>query len=171
MREVEQLQEGLGKIKELKRGQGGKMLSDQFMRGGKEGFQSGSGRAMLPGAKGGKKSPGYARTLSSFKRKDEGPGIGRGSDPNLYGKPERSKPKLDPYLMRANEGEGKSEYFQVKSAREAGRSAVDYKNIFVNYKRLAENTLHNEEIPIGYREYVKRYFDNLLPPEDSQEGR
>jgi hypothetical protein len=55
----------------------------------------------------------------------------------------------------------------VKSAREVGKSAVDYKNIFVNYKRMAESTLSNEQVPIGYREYIRRYFENLRPLEES----
>ena len=110
-----------------------------------------------------------ARTLGSFKSKEKGPGIGRGTDPNLFGKASEKKSQLDPYLMRPQEGKGSSEYLQVKSAREVAKSGVDYKNIFVNYKRLAESTLYNEEIPVGYREYVRRYFEILRPQEDSQE--
>jgi hypothetical protein len=56
----------------------------------------------------------------------------------------------------------------VKSAREAAESAVEKKNIFVKYERLAEETLYNESIPIGYREYIRRYFENIRPKDESE---
>ncbi len=163
MRALEQLQEGLGGIREFKRGKGARALSEFMLPHGSGRKGSGAG---MPGGKGMKRGQGLGRTLGSLKDKEKGPGIGRGTDPNLYGKTVRQKSQRDPYLLRPNEAKGKSEYFQVKSAREAARSGVDYKNIFVNYKRRAENTLYSEQVPIGYREYVRRYFENIRPPED-----
>jgi len=110
------------------------------------------------------------RTLGALRGKEKGPGAGRGTDPHLLGKPSERKKARDPYLMKPDEGKGKSDYFQVKSARELAKSQVDMKNIFVNYKRLAENTLYAEQIPIGYREYVRKYFENIRP-EEAQENR
>jgi hypothetical protein len=168
MRELQQLQEGLGQLREFKQGKGAQALR-QFMQPGQGKGQQGPGRPGRDGkGRGRQQGRGQGRTLGSLRNREKGPGVGRGTDPNLLGKATERKKDRDPYLMKPSEGKGKSDYFQVKSARELAKSEVDYKNIFVNYKRLAENTLYNEQVPIGYREYVRKYFENIRPEEGAK---
>lgn len=73
-----------------------------------------------------------------------------------------------PALTRAGESKGSSRYFAVRSAKELDRSSAKYRNTFVEYKRLAENTLHRETVPLGYREFIRQYFENIRPPEEGE---
>ncbi len=166
MQELEEMQEGLGGIKEFKQGNKGDrfMNSQNAGQGGRQGMKDGtSGRK--GGRKGDKKG---GRTLGAMRKKDleRGTHAGRGTNSNLFGKPSERKKADDPYMARALEGKGKSKYFQVKSAREMAESSVENKNLFTKYVRMVEETIHDERIPIGYREYVKRYFENIRPAED-----
>ena len=47
-----------------------------------------------------------------------------------------------------------------------GQSAEDsYKEIYTKYHKLSEDALSQEHIPLGYRFYVKRYFESIKPNE------
>jgi hypothetical protein len=47
-----------------------------------------------------------------------------------------------------------------------GQSAEDsYKDIYTKYHQLSEDALSQEQIPLGYRFYVKRYFESIKPNE------
>ena len=47
-----------------------------------------------------------------------------------------------------------------------GQSAADsYKEIYTKYHKLSEDALSQEQIPLGYRFYVKRYFESIKPNE------
>ena len=38
-----------------------------------------------------------------------------------------------------------------------------YKKVYAEYKTVAEEALKQDEIPAGYRFYVRRYFDLIRP--------
>ena len=47
-----------------------------------------------------------------------------------------------------------------------GQSTEDnYKEIYTKYHKLSEDALSQEQIPLGYRFYVKRYFESIKPNE------
>ena len=49
---------------------------------------------------------------------------------------------------------------------EKGEAAAEYRKVFRAYESMARNSLNKEEIPLGYREYVKKYFDSVCPKEN-----
>ena len=47
-----------------------------------------------------------------------------------------------------------------------GQSVADsYQEIYTKYHKLSEDALSQEQIPLGYRFYVKRYFESIKPNE------
>ena len=48
-----------------------------------------------------------------------------------------------------------------------GQNAEDsYKEVYTKYHKLSEDALSQEQIPLGYRFYVKRYFESIKPSEE-----
>ena len=48
-----------------------------------------------------------------------------------------------------------------------GQSSEDsYKDVYTKYHKLSEDALSQEQIPLGYRFYVKRYFESIKPNEE-----
>ncbi len=91
---------------------------------------------------------------------------GRGTTRRLLGRrTEKNSTRLTA-VAKAGESRGESQYFNVRSAREFDRSSIEYRDTFVQYQRRAEDTLYRETVPLGYREYIRQYFENIRPPEE-----
>ena len=100
-----------------------------------------------------------------------GNGIGAGADPNPFG----VLTNLDSFRqlerIRGVQGTGEStvETTEVPIAGDPttstdGQSAEDsYKEVYTKYHKLSEDALSQEQIPLGYRFYVKRYFESIKP--------
>ena len=92
---------------------------------------------------------------------------GRGTTESPFGDPKRDEPEeTEEEGVRAKEGKGKSSSSVLKAPQESGRSALSYREKYAKYRQLAEDVLYREEIPVGYREYIKRYFDMIQPEEE-----
>ena len=61
------------------------------------------------------------------------------------------------------QGEGSSTVQTSKSSAEGQQSAVSYKDAYTKYQKLSEDVLTQEQIPLGYKFYVKRYFESIKP--------
>ncbi len=67
---------------------------------------------------------------------------------------------------------GKSSFSQTKVANDGSKSQLDAREVYLAEKRAAEDTIQRQDIPAGYRQYLKRYFDGIQPPEsESKEDR
>ena len=103
-----------------------------------------------------------------------GEGIGGGTDPNPFG----ALTNLDSFRqlerIRGVQGAGEStvETTEVPIAGDPttstdGQSTADsYKEVYTKYHKLSEDALSQEQIPLGYRFYVKRYFESIKPKEE-----
>ena len=103
-----------------------------------------------------------------------GDGIGGGTDPNPFG----ALTNLDSFRqlerIRGVQGTGEStvETTEVPIAGDPttstdGQSTEDsYKEVYTKYHKLSEDALSQEQIPLGYRFYVKRYFESIKPKEE-----
>lgn len=60
---------------------------------------------------------------------------------------------------------GESAIMAVKSANDGSRAGVGYADVYSDYRRVAEESLHRERVPLSRREHVRRYFDSIKPPE------
>ena len=64
------------------------------------------------------------------------------------------------------QGEGGSTVETSKTSAEGQQSAVSYKDAYTKYQKLSEDALTEEQIPLGYKFYVKRYFESIKPSEE-----
>jgi hypothetical protein len=60
-------------------------------------------------------------------------------------------------------GNGPSVSQVILGAADKGFVVKGYKQVYADYKTVAEEALKQDEIPAGYRFYVRRYFDLIRP--------
>ncbi len=97
-----------------------------------------------------------------------GPGSkwGEGHDPKLQGG--ATNPKMgteDTQVQGADTGQGGSRSQVILGAAERGFASRGYKRVYTEYHQVAEQSLAKDEIPAGFRSYVKRYFQLIRPRE------
>ncbi len=61
------------------------------------------------------------------------------------------------------QGEGSSTVQTEKTSAEGQESSLSYKDAYMKYQKLSEDALTEEQIPLGYKFYVKRYFESIKP--------
>jgi hypothetical protein len=96
-----------------------------------------------------------------------GRGWGEGHDPHEQGG--ATNPKMgteDTQVQGADTGQGGSRSQVILGAAERGFSSRGYKKVYTEYHQVAEESLAKDDIPGGYRFYVKRYFQLIRPRED-----
>ena len=93
-------------------------------------------------------------------------GWGEGHDPKLQGK--ATNPRMttqDTHVQGSDTGQGGSRSQVILGAAERGFASRDYRKVYTEYHQVAEESLAKDEIPGGYRFYVKRYFQLIRPRE------
>lgn len=85
------------------------------------------------------------------------------------GKLSEEKDQRLPTLSDAPEGPGANQAFSIVSPEESARSAQEYKELYAEMIRKAEADLALEEVPLAYRDYLRRYFNAIRPEESSSE--
>ena len=101
-------------------------------------------------------------------------GAGTGIDPNPFGVLTNldSFRQLERITGVQGAGESTVEITEVPIAGNPetsadGQNAEDsYKEVYTKYHKLSEDALSQEQIPLGYRFYVKRYFESIKPSEE-----
>jgi hypothetical protein len=92
---------------------------------------------------------------------------GEGHDPNVQGAATSQKMGTeDTQVQGADTGQGGSRSQVILGAAERGFSSHGYKRVYGEYHQVAEESLSKEEVPSGYRFYVKRYFQLIRPREE-----
>lgn len=117
--------------------------------------QSGQGQGKPGGDKpGGGTDPGSSQSYGS------------GHDSNLTGDATDLKGKTtDVTAAGADTGQGAAASQVIYGAAERGFVGRGYKQVFTDYQTVAERALSQDEIPSGYRFYVRRYFQLIRPRE------
>jgi len=88
---------------------------------------------------------------------------GKATDPNPFGEPTDIDSNLRLERITGIQGKGPS-YVQISKALESGKgSKISYRKIYAKYRKLSEDVLSREDIPLGYKFYVKRYFESIRP--------
>ena len=83
-----------------------------------------------------------------------------------------TNPKMgteDTQVQGADTGQGGTRSQVILGAAERGFASRGYKKVYTEYHQVAEESLDKDEIPGGYRFYVKRYFQLIRPREDSSD--
>lgn len=95
-----------------------------------------------------------------------GQGRGTGHDSNLEGDPTALKGQThDVSAAGVDSGQGTASAEVIYGAAARGFNSKAYKDVFVQYETVAEQNIEKDEIPPGYRFYVRRYFQLIRPRE------
>ena len=164
-------------------------FSERARGGQKQGGQGKDGQgAEKPGGKGGSKDvrlslgrgdstvelPGTGQGQGQGEGKDgQSPGGGErgnqwgtGHDPNVQGKATSIDNKTqDVTAAGVDTGEGTASAEVIYGAAERGFRSKGYRNVFTEYETVAEQVFEKDDIPPGYRFYVRRYFQLIRPRE------
>lgn len=120
--------------------------------GGRVGAYLEARGAKLPGSGEGEAKPGVGDTA-------EGPGTG--------GEPRRTEVERAMRALSGVWGDGASLIEVVRGAAGEGIATTAYRDAAEAAAQLAEDAVHSEDIPLGYRFYVKRYFQIIRTPAQS----
>ncbi|HEY3496069.1 MAG TPA: hypothetical protein VGK73_15330 [Polyangiaceae bacterium] len=149
-----------GKQGQSGQGQGQGKPQLRLGRGGTEIELPGQGQSASPGgqAKGGDQQGAG---------NEPGSGIGNSHDPNLAGKQTKlpGAGTQDVSAAGIDSGEGTASAEVIYGAAERGFRGRGYQDIYTEYETVAERVLEKDEIPSGYRFYVRRYFQLIRPRE------
>jgi hypothetical protein len=91
---------------------------------------------------------------------------GTGHDPNLQGDATKLAGKTqDVSAAGIDTGEGTASAEVIYGAAERGFRSKGYRDVFTEYETVAEQVFEKDDIPPGYRFYVRRYFQLIRPRE------
>ena len=93
-----------------------------------------------------------------------GKGYGVGHDDKLAGDPTKLDGKTqDVTAAGVDSGQGAASAEVIYGAAERGFVGKGYQKVFTDYQTVAEQVMTQDEIPPGYRFYVRRYFQLIRP--------
>jgi hypothetical protein len=99
-----------------------------------------------------------------------GQGAGTGHNDHVEGSATnapRGVGTQDTQIAGQDTGQGGSRSEVIQAAAERGFATHRYEQVYRDYKTVAEEALEKDEIPGGYRFYVRRYFQ-LIRPRDGE---
>ena len=157
-------------------GQGGQGQQGQNGQGG-QGGQGGetwvlgpSGEKLLmlsKGQGGGGSSQGSGQGGSGGQGQGQpGRGWGEGHDPKTQAGATNPKMGTQDTQVQGADANGGSRSQVILGAAERGFASRGYRKVYTEYHQVAEESLAKDEIPGGYRFYVKRYFQLIRPREE-----
>jgi len=124
----------------------------------------------IPGTQSGSQAatpaPGQKESDGGGDRSEAGRGYGNGHDATLAG--DRSHLAGQTHDVSAagiDSGEGTASAEVIYGAAQRGFVGKGYEQVFTEYQSVAERVLDKDEIPPGYRFYVRRYFQLIRPRE------
>jgi hypothetical protein len=95
-----------------------------------------------------------------------GHGWGVGHDEHVQGVAHSIKSGTeDTQVAGQDTGQGGSRSEVIQGAAERGFASKGYTKVYREYHTVAEEALNKDEIPGGYRSYVRRYFELIRPRE------
>jgi hypothetical protein len=159
-------QEGQG---EGQKGQGGQ--NGQGGQGGETWVLGPNGEKLLmlsKGQRGGGSGSGQGGSGGEG-QSQSGRGWGEGHDPKVQAG--ATNPRMgtqDTEVQGADSSQGGTRSQVILGAAERGFASRNYQKVYTEYHQVAEESLAKDEIPGGYRFYVKRYFQLIRPREDKQ---
>jgi hypothetical protein len=96
-----------------------------------------------------------------------GPGAGSGDGGEMLGEdPTRLNANTRDSRVEGQQSEGPSRSEVILGAAERGFVGRGYRDVHTDYSNHAEEVLERDEVPPGYRFYVRRYFQ-LIRPRDA----
>jgi hypothetical protein len=95
-----------------------------------------------------------------------GPGWGTEHDEHVQGQARSIKSATeDTQVAGQDSSQGGSRSEVIQGAAERGFTSRGYQKVYREYRTVAEEALTRDEIPGGYRSYIRRYFELIRPRE------
>lgn len=142
--------------------------SDDATQTGPDGSKNGGKPQLRLGSGQGAPIPVPAPGAGAQPGQGPGQGAGAGSDPGGSLQGEATQPigkTVDVAAAGVDSGQGEVSSEVVYGAATRGFAGADYRNIYTEYKTVAEEALTSDDIPPGYKFYVRRYFQLIRPRE------
>ena len=159
------------KMREFIRRAQGQSDSDSSQKSRQKGKKGQSKRAQgdSKGQKGGEKKGGEKGKQQSGGQKQSSNQKSNAAGDQPGGKALGEKTSMDSKRkkkkMTGRKGAGPSRSKVIRSASEKGFATREYKEVYGDYSSVVEEVMKREDVPPGYRYYVKRYFE-LIKPRD-----
>ncbi|HEY1956613.1 MAG TPA: hypothetical protein VGH28_13415 [Polyangiaceae bacterium] len=169
-------QQGQGQQGQGQQGQGQGQQGQGQGQGGQSGQGQGGSEVWVVGPNGekilmltrGQGQGGSGQGGQGGQNGQPGHGWGTGHDPHVQGQASNMKTGTqDTQVTGQDTGQGQSRSQVILGAAERGFTNRGYTKVFREYHTVAEEALNKDEIPGGYRFYVRRYFQ-LIRPRDQQ---
>jgi hypothetical protein len=96
----------------------------------------------------------------------QGPGAGIGHDPTMLDDPTHLGGSRQTVRVEGQQGEGPTRSEVIRSSAQRGFASRDYRDVYTDYSGHAEEVLEQDEVPPGYRSYVRRYFQLIRPRDE-----
>lgn len=98
--------------------------------------------------------------------REPGPGAGTGHDANTLANPTALGATRQNVRVEGEAQHGPTRSEVILGAANRGFVSQDYERVYVDYERHAEEVLEQDQVPGGYRFYVRRYFQLIRPREE-----
>jgi hypothetical protein len=83
---------------------------------------------------------------------------------NFFGDEATRTPNTrEEHKITVREQKGKSAFTQTQVANDGSKSRLNAKDVYAAEKRAAEDTIEQQDIPAGYREFIRKYFEGIQP--------
>ncbi|MCE2401940.1 hypothetical protein J4G08_13765 [Candidatus Poribacteria bacterium] len=107
-----------------------------------------------------------ATGLTNLLSNKPGEGVGNKTSKTQLGEQTSLDSTLNLEQLKGVQGEGSSTVQTSKASAEGQESGLSYKDAYMKYQKLSEDALTEEQIPLGYKFYVKRYFESIKPTDE-----
>jgi hypothetical protein len=94
-----------------------------------------------------------------------GDGIGDSHDPHMKGDATRLAARRKELQAEGKQGAGPSRSETILGSADKGFASANYRRVYGDYTSVVEEVMSKEQVPPGYRFYVKRYFQLIKPRE------
>ncbi|MEK6257524.1 MAG: hypothetical protein AABP62_02800 [Planctomycetota bacterium] len=93
---------------------------------------------------------------------------GMGESGNIDGDATNLAANLNKEQINGQAGEGVSE-FETSSSSEGRQEAQrGYKDVYQKYKKMSDAVLESENIPLGHRQTIRKYFESIRPQQSEE---
>lgn len=76
---------------------------------------------------------------------------------------QRTDAQKDENKVTVRETQGTSSFTQTEVADDGSKTGLGVEEVLAAERRAAEDAIQRQDVPAGYREYLRRYFDGIEP--------
>ncbi len=102
------------------------------------------------------------------KSKESSTNWGMGESGNIDGDPTSLNSGMNREQVTGMSGDGDSDFETSSSSEGRQEGKRGYKDVYQKYKKMSEAVLENEQIPLGHRQTIRRYFESIRPQQGEE---